>query len=241
MDSVDKCEEVVKAQDAPIVRDIYANNNEGEKAIITYLAENRFIDTISFKYLGYLKAIKFEPTVIFDIGSSVKHWSSMAKAIFPDSEVYLFEAYDIFETLYTDEKYLMVCLSNEDNKDVKFYHKANNHLVKSYCKNGELHPDFFKMLKTERLDSIMDRLGLPQPNLIKLNVCGAEKDVIEGGVETIKKTKHLLVALQNEKYFDAPLAREVGPYIESLGFEMKKALDCYNTAIIIYHFENKNI
>lgn len=241
MDSVEKVQELVEIQDTPQVRDIYANNNEGEKAILTYISQNRFLDTIAFKYLGYLKAIKFEPKVMFDIGSAVKHWSDMAKAIFPESEVYLFEAYQTFEALYTDEKYLMVCLSNEDNKDVKFYHRANNHLVKSYCKNSELHPDFFKMLKTERLDTLMDRLGLPQPELIKLNVCGAEKDVIEGGIETIKKTKHLLVSLQNEKYFDAPLAREVGPYIESLGFEMKKALDCYNTAIIIYHFENKNI
>ena len=241
MDCVEKVEAIVKSQDSDKIRDIYSNNNEGEVSILTYLAENRFLDTISFKYLGYLKAIHFEPKVIFDIGSAVKHWSSMAKAIFPESEIYLFEAYETFERLYKDEKYLMTCLSNEDNKEVKFFHRAKNHLVKSYYDNNELNPDYFKMLKTERLDSIMDRLGLPQPDLIKINVCGAEKDVIEGGVETIKKTKHLLVALQNERYFVAPLANEVGPYIESLGFEMKKALDCYNTAIIIYHFENKNI
>jgi hypothetical protein len=67
-------------------------------------------------------------------------------------------------------------------------------------------------------------------------------DVIKGGENTIKKAKHLLVALQNEQIFiDAPLASEVGPYIQSLGFEVKKALDSFNSSILIYHFENKNI
>jgi len=223
------------------VRDIYANNNEGEKHIIAFESNNRNLDMLQAKYLRYLKAIEFKPTAVYDIGSSLKHWSNLAKLTFPDAEVYLFDAYDVFQELYEGEKYVTVCLSNEDNKDVKFYHKSNHTSLKSYKISHGLDTDYFKNYKTERLDTLVDRLGLPQPELIKINVCGAEKDVIEGGVDTIKKAKHLLVALQNERYFDAPLASEVGPYIESLGFKMMKALDCFQTGIIIYHFENKNI
>jgi FkbM family methyltransferase len=229
------------SEEVPFVRDMYANNNEGEKCIIAFEAQNRNLDMLQAKYLRYLKAIEFKPDTIFDIGSSIKHWSNMAKVTFPEAEVYLFDAYDVFQDLYEGEKYVFVCLSNEDNKDVKFYHKARHISTKSYYLNKEFDSNFFKNYKTEKLDTLVDRLGLPQPNLIKINVCGAEKDVIEGGVNTIKKAKHLLVALQNEKYFDAPLAKEVGPYIESLGFELKKILDCFQTGMYVYHFENKNI
>lgn len=240
MDSVDKCEDIIKSQDAPVM-DPYANNNYGEKIVIEFEAKNRFLDMLQMKYLKYLSVIDFRPDTIFDIGSSLKHWSNVAKEYFPNAEVYLFDAYDIFSELYEGEKYVNVCLSNEDNKDVKFYYRATHISMKSYKENCESDINYFKNYKTEKLDTLVERLGLPQPNLIKINVCGAEKDVIEGGVETIKKAKHLLVALQNEKYFDAPLAKEVGPYIESLGFELKKVLDSFNTAIYIYHFENKNI
>jgi len=88
------------------------------------------------------------------------------------------------------------------------------------------------------LDTIVTEREFPLPDLVKIDVQGAEKDVVEGGVKTILNCKHLIVEMQREQYNEgAPLVDETLPYIESVGFHCRAPLFCDNGADGDYGFE----
>ncbi len=51
-----------------------------------------------------------------------------------------------------------------------------------------------------RLDTLVKKYGLPLPDLVKIDVQGAEKDVLDGGWESINAAKHLIVEMQSTEY-----------------------------------------
>jgi len=217
---------------------------EIQDAIDKILTE-RPISDLNRRYLGYLKHIqKLEPNVIYDIGSSIGAYSKFCHLLFPDSKVILFEADDYFVPRYEGEDYHIVCLSDEDNKEVKFY---NDSLLKdikeihSYYKSGGL-TEKYKTLTTRTLDNyVMDKM-LSLPDIIKINTCGSELDIIKGGINTIKKAKYLIVKMQNDDTFNgAAQASVVGPYIMDQGFVLEEILDSFGTKVVDYVFKNKNI
>ena len=74
-----------------------------------------------------------------------------------------------------------------------------------------------KVCKT--LDTVVRERGFPKPDFIKIDVQGAEQDVIRGALETMKSVQHLIVEMQCVHYNEgAPLVGETLPFIESLGF-----------------------
>ena len=197
--------------------------------------------TLMIKYLLFLRRIGFEPRVIYDIGAYNASWSNIIQEIFPDTRVILFDASMSNISYYSNKEYFTTCLSNE-KKEVKFYELPGDRRVKSYYKPKTILDESFTNKTTDTLSEIVNRYGLPYPDIIRINCCGAEKDIIEGGEEIIKKAKYLIVNLQNEELFkEAPLANITGPYINSLNFEIKNVLDLFNTPLIDYVFENKSI
>lgn len=203
------------------------------------------VSDLNRKYLGYLKHIqKYEPYVIYDIGSSLGAYAKQCHLLFPESKVILFEANDVFEKEYYGEDYNIVCLSDEDGKEMKFYNNPkynDNDDVSSFYKSIVLNDDF-KILKTTTLDTFVANKCLRNPDLIKIACNGGELEVIKGGVNTIKKCEYLIVRLQNYELFEGGTTADVcGPYIKDLGFELKEILDSYGNRIVDYVFKNKNI
>jgi hypothetical protein len=197
--------------------------------------------TLMIKYLLFLRRIGFEPRVIYDIGAYNASWSNIIQEIFPDTRIILFDASMSNISYYSNKEYFTTCLSNE-KKEVDFYELLGDKRIKSYYKPKTMSNDSSTKMTTDTLSELVDRYGLPYPDIIRINCCGAEKDIIEGGEEIIKKAKYLIVNLQNEELFkEAPLANVTGPYINSLNFEIKNVLDIFNTPLIDYVFENKSI
>jgi FkbM family methyltransferase len=213
--------------------------------ILRSLVTEKPIEQLPRRYFGYLKHIqKFEPLVIYDIGASIGSYAKFFHILYPDTKVILFEANDVFEPRYTGEDYHIVCLSDEDNKEVKFYNNPvnnDNFEVCSYYKSTVVKDDF-KLLNTTKLDTLVMKKGLMYPNMIKINCNGSELDIIKGGVETIKKCTYLIVRLQNYEFFrEASIALVVGPYIEDLGFKLEEMFNNYGNHFIDYVFKNNNI
>jgi FkbM family methyltransferase len=189
---------------------------------------------INMRYLLFLKKLGFTPRIFYDIGSSDGRWSMIMNHIFNTVKCY---------TLDADNKssaQFKVCLSNKDGTLIRFY-RHNEHVKSCYLCNDVV-CDEYEELNTYKLDTFVTEHSLEQPNIIKINCCGAEKDIIEGSIDTIKKCEYLIVTLNNyEIFIGAPVAKEVGPYIESLGFEMIDALDNSGLGIVDYIFKNKNL
>jgi len=208
--------------------------------VLDYVA-SRPQSTLMIKYLLFLRRIKFEPRVIYDIGAYNATWYNLVQEIFPDVRIIIFDASVKNEHYYVDKEHYIACLSNNE-KEIDFYEHKGDDRVKSYYKPKTISDEESSKISTITLANIVKKYGLPYPDLIRIDCCGAEKDIIEGGEDIIKKAKYLITNLQNEELFiNGPLANITGPYISSLGFEVKNVLDLFNTPLLDYVFENKNI
>ncbi len=203
------------------------------------------------RYLEALKQSGFEPKVIYDIGSCVLHWTNAAKQLWPDATYILFDAFAEAEFLYRDGgyEYHIGVLSDKDDSVVRFYQNTqlpggNSYYREIGCCNGLYFPEDRYLEKvTSRLDTVVASRGFPLPDLVKIDVQGAEVDVIRGGVGTIRHAEHLIVELQHTQYNEgALLAQESVPIIqETLGFQCVQRLFCNNGADGDYHFQKNPV
>jgi hypothetical protein len=96
--------------------------------------------------------------------------------------------------------------------------------------------DTKKIRKTITLDSLVKLRQLPKPDLIKMDVQGAELDIIKGASETLKSVNHVILELQKVEYNKgAPLSDAVIAYMNEIGFDCK-GLFCDNGPDGDYHF-----
>lgn len=183
--------------------------------------------TDHINYLLQLKNQGFYPKVIYDIGSCVLHWTQEAKQIWPNAEIILFEANPHCEFLYTGYRYHIGLLSNVNDKPMKFYVNLTESLGGASYYREIGHPNSAKLYPPEQyiqmmsctLDTVVEKLKFPLPDLVKMDVQGSEKDIIEGGVNTISHAQELIVELPNVQYNEnAPTLQETKTYIESLGW-----------------------
>lgn len=197
-------------------------------------------------YLVKLKNKGFEPNVIYDIGACVLHWTSVAKELWPNAEYIVFDALPKAKAIYESEnfKHYVGVLGDEDGKQVSFYQNYRFPTGSSYYReighdNGSLFPDnTARTYNMKTLDTIVREMGFPPPDLIKIDVQGAEKDVIFGAQTTLKSVQHLIVEMQHTEYnLNAPKANETLPYIESFGFKCVAPMFCNNGPDADYGFE----
>ena len=183
------------------------------------------------EYLNKLKEQGETPKVIYDVGACVLHWTDRVRNIWPEAEVIAFEAADVHEFLYqeTGIKYHIGVLSSESGKDVDFYQNNEAPGGNSYYReNPEIQPAaatlysdrYVRKLKTITLDAVASLKRFPPPDLIKMDVQGAELDVLKGAQETIKTAKHIILELQIVEYNKgAPLKDTVIEYMNSIGYD----------------------
>lgn len=197
------------------------------KQQLLHLSECDQLPKPHVEFLKHLKSTNaFEPKVVYDIGSCVLHWTKEAKRVWPSAEFVLYDAFEPASFLYTDYKHHVGLLSNTNDKIIKFYQNESFPTGSSYyrevgCKNGDFFPENnYLEKKSQTLDRVVAEKGFPYPDLVKIDVQGSEKDIIEGGVETLSKARYLIVEMQHTNYNDgAPMVNITKPYIESLGWK----------------------
>jgi FkbM family methyltransferase len=182
-------------------------------------------DLLPKQHVEYLKSLNIKPKVIYDIGSCVLHWERHSKTIWPDSEIYLFEANEDVKKLYdkTNQKYHLGVLTDTDNKAIKFYKDPMNLGGNSYYKENTVHYNETHAIHEigMSLDTIAQQNNWPQPDLIKLDVQGAELDILKGATRTLETCSDLILECQHADYNSgAPLADSVIEYLESIGFKL---------------------
>ncbi len=185
-------------------------------------------------YLAKLKKDGYDPKVIYDIGSCVLHWTNEAKRLWGNSKYVLFDAFEPVEYMYKGYDYHIGVLSDENDKEVKFFQNdlfpGGNSYYREVGSPTNVFPEDLYLLKTTRtLDSVIEERGFPWPDLIKLDVQGAELDVLRGAPECLKHANMLIAELQNVNYNDgAPQSKEVIEYLQANGWTLKDALFCNN-------------
>lgn len=222
---------------------------EFDKNLINHVKQVSQWRSLPQFHKNYLPIIKnkynFIPKTIYDIGSCVLQWTYEAKDIWPDSEIILFDATDIFEPLYKEEgyKYHIGVLSNESNKEVDFYQNNDLFAGNSYYKENTsvYNNSHIVKLKTETLNSVVKRNSFNLPDLIKMDVQGSELDVLLGSTDILNSCKHLIIELRHTEYnLGSPEKRVIVDYLSSIGFE-NQGLFCDNGPDGDYHFINNEL
>jgi len=214
---------------------------------LTFVSNNESITQNNINFLYHLKKNGFEPKVIYDIGSCVLHWTKIAKIIWPNADIYLFDAFEPAEFLYSDYKYHIGVLSDEDDKIVKFYQNdflpgGNSYYREIGCENGKYFPkNIFIEKKTKTLDTVINENNWPMPDFIKIDTQGSEIDIILGGKNTIKHAEKMIIELQHTQYNEnALLSKDSIPIIENLGWKCTSPLFQNNGCDGDYCFDNIN-
>jgi hypothetical protein len=202
------------------------------------LSHRLFLEKLRFLY-------NFIPEVCYDIGSCLLHWTKHAEYVWPQTKIYLFDAYSPVEQFYSGYDYTIGVLSNEDNKEVKFYQNdfyiGGNSYYRELFDDSKYFPENNYILKkTRTLDSIVSEKNYRLPDLIKIDVQGAELDILKGSINTLKHTKVLIVELQNVQYNkDAPLSHITMKWLENNGWKCIEEKFSDNGPDADYCFINK--
>jgi len=210
---------------------IVANLVDKEQKRLRDLGAQRLLPWPHLEYLTKLRDSGYQPRVIYDIGACVLHWTSEVSALWPNAEFIAFEAMDAAEFLYKERgmRYHMGVLSSVDGATVNFYQNNEHPGGNSYyLENAEVNseaPAYFneshrRSLKTHTLDTVVFNKGFPLPDLVKMDVQGAELDVLMGASSVLVTAKHVILELQQVEYNKgAPMNTVVIDYMNQIGFD----------------------
>ena len=89
---------------------------------------------------------------------------------------------------------------------------------------------------TNTIDNIARENNWPKPDLMKIDIQGAEIDALKGATETLSHCKDVVLSVQFIEYNKgAPMAKDVLEYMESIGFKFVKNYECSDIDGM-YHF-----
>lgn len=191
--------------------------------VLEYLKNVSNYDAFPQKHIDYLKTMKIDPKIIFDIGACVLHWTKKAKTIWPDSKIFAFDALEINEEVNKDSgiPFFVTVLSDIDGKSVNFHQSYEHPGASSYYRQNDDCPFETLVRQTDKLDTLVQKYNLPLPDLIKIDVQGAELDILRGAENTLKNCKDIIVELQHIEYNrGAPHKMIVEQYLQSIGFAL---------------------
>jgi len=197
------------------------------------LGSQQLIPKKHYDYLLHLKNTEgWNPRIIYDIGACVLHWTNMAKFVWADANYYAFDAFDQAEFLYKEQNipYYIGVLSDKDDKEIDFWQNDFDPGGNGYFKvNKEFVPNIDDILNeshkqkriTKTLDTVVKVENFPMPDLIKMDVQGAEMDILKGAHYTLQHCNDLILELQTVSYNKgAPMAGDVINYLDSIGFKL---------------------
>ena len=189
--------------------------------------------------------------VIYDIGCNNGEDSLELLTVFPNSQIYAFEgdtrSINAFKSLVgsTDRITLIESLVSGEDAMVEFYHSqsdsrrkgkddfwsASSSIKKPTEKMVVFEDIYFSdpiLTESKCLGTLKEQLSLPQPSIIWIDVNGAEKDVISGGLDIINETEIIVIEFEEVELYCGASNRE-----EILGmlpnFDLVGVYDFYGT------------
>ena len=173
-----------------------------------------------FDPFKFFEIFKIKIDSILDIGARKGDWTKKFKEHYPEAKSLMIEANgDHVEDLKQVGPYILA-LVGKDNTETDYYicdDKQNDHGNGMYRENTNV-PFTSKKRRVITLDSLLPGQKF---DLIKMDVQGAELDILQGSPGFIHNTKYLWLELQAHNYnLGAPSAGKVIGYLHQIGFEI---------------------
>lgn len=186
--------------------------------------------------LSYLRL--FDLKTVLDIGANVGQFGKEIRRMLPEATIYSFEPIKecfekLNENMASDKNFKSFNFALGDKNEKSEMYKSAYTPSSSILEMAETHKKLFphtkenqpEQIEVRRLDDFAKNLKLDEKILIKVDVQGFEDRVIEGGKETFKKAK--IVLIENsfvELYKGQPLFDGIYEKLKSLGFNYRGSL-----------------
>ena len=173
-----------------------------------------------FEAFKFFKSHQIKIDTVLDIGAHKGKWTQTFKEHYPNAKALMIEANaDHIDDLIKTGHYILA-LVGKNNEEVDYYvcdDKENNQGNGIYKENTNV-PFKSTKRKIVTLDSLLPGQRF---DLIKMDVQGAELDIIQGSPGFINNAKYLWLELQPHNYnIGAPSAGKVIGYLNQIGFEI---------------------
>jgi len=183
--------------------------------------------------MNYSKLFRYtNPRRVLDIGAHVGQFSQQVKRFNPEADIIMIEANPNCEPYLNklDIPYQMIALSKEKGEAELFVEKVNEIGTGAslYRENTEYYADDKFDTVRVHLDSLdnLDYFEDQFIDLVKLDVQGAEYDILEGGRKTITRSGHVLIEVSLLEYnLGAPQIEAVVNKMKEYGFMIEDILD----------------
>lgn len=157
---------------------------------------------------GLLKrtsAAGIEIKTIFDIGAHNGLWSSSIQKYLNKSNFYLFEPNSVHNQEIIRRGFVPInVLLSDKHKKVKFFRsigRTDPGTGDSIYPESENEDELlYEIREAKTLDSVVSSLRLPNPDLVKIDVQGAEIDVLKGSKRTIRDCTLILLECPVMRY-----------------------------------------
>jgi FkbM family methyltransferase len=188
--------------------------------------------------LTRLRSLGFNPAVIYDIGAYRGGWTRVAAQVFPAAQFVLFEANrdHAAELAAGGHRHVIAALAGEDGGARAFHVPRAGDVTGAslFVENTSHYAESnlqVREVATARLDTLVAREKLPPPDLIKIDVQGAELEVLAGASATLAGTSALIVEVSLVDYNKrAPLMAEVIAVLDRIGFRCADLCELHRTA-----------
>lgn len=195
--------------------------------------ESFFYQNLHRGRMQFLKSKGFNPKVIYDIGAHEGSWTQQMRRIYTDAQFILFEANEIHKPALekTQCPYFCVLLGNQE-KSVTFYSNGTTgdsvflEQTKYFKQPGVDYVE--KNMKMLPLSTIVSKHRIALPDFVKMDVQGAEKIIIEGGVDIIKHAEAIVIESKILEYNKgAPSVHEIMVLMDGLGYCLQDIFECH--------------
>jgi FkbM family methyltransferase len=185
-----------------------------------------------------LKSLGFAPAVVYDVGAYRGGWTRLAAEVFPSAQFVLFEANrdHAGELAAGGHRHVIAALGATDGGARSFHVPRAGDVTGAslYIENTAHYAGQnlqVRAVETVRLDTAVAREQLPAPDLIKIDVQGAELEVLAGAAETLRGAAALVVEVSFVDYNKGgPLAAQVIAAVDRLGFTCADLCEVHRNA-----------
>jgi FkbM family methyltransferase len=182
-----------------------------------------------FHRLRFWKDKGLTPAVIYDIGANTGSWTREVKTVFPTARVEQFEANldhrrpGVHMVVLGDterETSFYKSRTDTENTGASIYREATTHFAE-----GAYTVESRQMIP---LDTYLEREGLPPPDFLKLDVQGAELDILRGATTALRTVTCILLEVSLHRWnAGAPMIEDVVRWMDEAGFCMIDIIDTH--------------
>jgi FkbM family methyltransferase len=179
------------------------------------------------------------PHVVYDIGAHHGIWTRNAKRIFPTGRYFLFEANaeNVSQLQSSNSACFLVALGSSDNEERQFFLPPPGVISTGASlfreETAHYRPENARVRRVivRRLDRFCQEHALPPPDLMKLDVQGAELDVLLGAGALLENCEALIAELSLLRMNEgAPIAAEIIAELHELGFYCTDLCEVHRSA-----------